>query len=216
MTDRFWVDRRRMVQYQMRRRGLHDERVLRALEQVPRHLFVPAAERDAAYDDTPLIIGHGQTISQPYIVALMTSALELQGGEKVLEVGTGSGYQAAVLSRLALEVHSVELVPQLARRAQRVLRRLHLDNVRVHLGDGSLGWALDAPYDAIAVTAAAPALPGPLIAQLAEHGRMVIPLSAGVGYQLLTLVRREGEGTTERVLTSVAFVPLRGRFGVPQ
>jgi len=214
MTDRYWAERRRMIEDQIRRRGLDDARVLGAISEVPRHLFVPQPARDVSYDDTPLAIGQGQTISQPYIVALMTSTLELRGAERVLEVGTGSGYQAAILSHLAGEIHTVELVPELATRARRLLAHLKCDNVVVHVGDGSLGWPEAAPYDAIIVTAAAPALPAPLIDQLADHGRLVIPVASGNGYQLLTLVRFEGGRISEQVLASVAFVPLRGKFGV--
>jgi protein-L-isoaspartate(D-aspartate) O-methyltransferase len=172
------------------------------------------ATREAAYDDTPLAIGHGQTISQPYIVALMTSALDLRGREVVLEIGTGSGYQSAILSRLAGVVHTVELIPPLAARAAKLLSRLGCRNTTVHVGDGSLGWPDAAPYDAIIVTAAAPSLPAPLLEQLTDLGRLVIPVDSGNGYQLLTLLLGEGEKTSERVLASVAFVPLRGRFGV--
>ncbi|MFH1184308.1 MAG: protein-L-isoaspartate(D-aspartate) O-methyltransferase [Chloroflexota bacterium] len=214
MSDRYWVERQRMVEDQIRRRGLHDARVLGAIAEVPRHLFVPAPARAASYDDTPLVIGHGQTISQPYIVALMTSALELRGAERVLEVGTGSGYQTAILSQLAGEIHTIELIPKLSARAARVLALLRCHNVRVHTGDGSLGWPDAAPYDAIIVTAAAPALPAPLIEQLADHGRLVIPLASANGYQLLTVIRCDGGRISEQVLASVAFVPLRGRFGV--
>lgn len=214
MRDRFWEERRRMVENQIRRRGLHDPQVLAALAEVPRHLFVPASIRDGAYDDCPLSIGHGQTISQPYIVALMTSALELHGGERVLEVGTGSGYQAAILSQLAREIHSVEMVRALALRAKRVLAHLRCTNVVVHVGDGSLGWPRAAPYAAIIVTAAAPELPEPLVDQLADGGRLVIPLASPNDYQLLTLVRSEAGQISQRVLASVAFVPLRGELGV--
>jgi protein-L-isoaspartate(D-aspartate) O-methyltransferase len=174
---------------------------------------VPLAARDAAYADAPLVIGHKQTISQPYIVALMTAALELVGDEKVLEVGTGSGYQAAILSRLAREVHTLEIVPKLAGRAARLIRRLGCANVTVHIGDGSLGWPMAAPYDAIIVTAAAPAIPEPLIEELAEEGRLVIPVASGDSYQVLTLMRRSEGHLTEHALASVAFVPLRGRYG---
>jgi protein-L-isoaspartate(D-aspartate) O-methyltransferase len=203
-----------MVDEQIWWRGVRDERVLAAILDVPRHLFVPLPAREASYCDTPLAIGHGQTISQPYIVALMTSALELHGGERVLEVGTGSGYQAAILAHLAREIHTVELLPQLAERAQRLLARLRLENVVVHLGDGSLGWKQAAPFDAIIVTAAAPSVPAPLLAQLGDRGRLVIPVASGNGYQLLTLVRCQEGRTSEQVLASVAFVPLRGQFGV--
>jgi protein-L-isoaspartate(D-aspartate) O-methyltransferase len=203
-----------MVDEQIRRRGVHNPAVLSAMTSVPRHLFVPLAARDAAYADTPLAIGHKQTISQPYIVALMTAALELGGKENVLEVGTGSGYQAAILSRLARVVHTIEIVPDLAARAARLLDRVGCPNVTVHVGDGSLGWPQAAPYDAIIVTAAAPSIPEPLFDELAEQGRLVIPVAARDGYQVLTLVRRSKGNLQEHALASVAFVPLRGRFGI--
>jgi protein-L-isoaspartate(D-aspartate) O-methyltransferase len=214
MNDRYWAERQRMVNDQIRRRGVHDVRVLAAMLEVPRHLFIPLDAREASYDDNPLAIGHGQTISQPYIVALMTEALDLRGLERVLEIGTGSGYQAAILSHLGAVIHTVELVPDLARRAKRLLARLGCANVVVHVGDGSLGWSKDAPYDAIIVTAAAPALPPPLIEQLSNNGRLVVPLASGDGYQLLTLVRSRGGQISEQTLASVAFVPLRGKFGM--
>jgi protein-L-isoaspartate(D-aspartate) O-methyltransferase len=203
-----------MVNEQIRRRGVDNRAVLSAIASVPRHLFVPPAARDAAHADAPLVIGYKQTISQPYIVALMTAALELVGDEKVLEVGTGSGYQAAILSRLARQVHTIEIVPNLAARAARLLSRLGCANVTVHIGDGSLGWPQAAPYDAIIVTAAAPSIPEPLIDELAEQGRLVIPVASSDGYQVLTLVRRFEGRLREHVLASVAFVPLRGRFGI--
>jgi protein-L-isoaspartate(D-aspartate) O-methyltransferase len=182
MRDRFWDERHRMVEQQIRRRGIRDQRVLKVMTSLPRHLFVPLALRDASYADTPLAIGLGQTISQPYIVALMSSALELGGSENVLEVGTGSGYQAAILGCLATSVHTVELLPSLANRASRLLWRLGCRNVAIHQGDGSLGWKDAAPYDAVVVTAAAPMLPAPLSDQLARGGRLVIPLAGGDGY----------------------------------
>ena len=181
---------------------------------MPRHLFVPATSRSASYDDSPLPIGAGQTISQPYIVALMTGALELLGDERVLEVGTGSGYQAAILSHLAREVHTVELLPILSAQARRVAAKLHLSNIHFHTGDGSMGWPESAPYNAIIVTAAAPHLPQPLLEQLADGGRIVIPLAASHGYQLLKLYRQDRGHISERVLASVAFVPLRGQYGM--
>ncbi len=202
-----------MVVEQIEARGLHDPRVLEAFERVPRHLFVPDEYRFAAYDDSPLPIGRGQTISQPYIVALMSSVLGLCGDERVLEVGTGSGYQAAILSMLAAEVHTVELVPQLAETAEVVLRDLRLDNVHVHVGDGSMGWVAAAPYDCILVAAAAPGIPPPLLEQLKDRGRMVLPVEHNADYQLLKLVSRTEHGLVERVVSSVCFVPLRGAYG---
>ncbi|MFN2119170.1 MAG: protein-L-isoaspartate(D-aspartate) O-methyltransferase [Anaerolineales bacterium] len=214
--DRHAAERRRMVELQIQGRGLVDPRLLQAFVEVPRHIFVPSTSRNWAYDDCPLPIGFGQTISQPYIVALMTSLVELSGSDRVLEVGTGSGYQAAILGRLAGEVHTVELIPELAGRAQRLLARLGYDNVHVHQSDGSLGWEAAEPYSAILVAAAAPEVPEPLRRQLEDGGRMAIPIDRRDGYQTLVLLRcREGE-TTESSIASVAFVPLRGRYGRPR
>ena len=212
--DAFSEQRCRMVRDQITRRGLHDPRLLATLSDVPRHLFVPRASLLVAYEDSPLPIGFGQTISQPYIVALMTSLLELRGDEVVLEVGTGSGYQAAVLGRLCREVHTVELVPQLAAMAEEQLEQLAYTNVFVHLGDGSLGWPAAAPYAGILVAAAAPGMPQPLLEQLADDGKMVIPVENGEGYQLLEVVTRRGADLSTETITSVAFVPLRGRYGI--
>ncbi|MEW5939824.1 MAG: protein-L-isoaspartate(D-aspartate) O-methyltransferase [Chloroflexota bacterium] len=210
--DTFESDRRRMVAEQIAGRGLRDPRLLDAFESVPRHLFVQEEYRHHAYADGPLPIGHGQTISQPYIVALMTHLLELGGDERALEVGTGSGYQAAILSRLAAEVHTVEIIPGLAEEAERVLRATGCDNVHVHLADGSLGWTEAAPYDAILVAAAAPSAPQPLLDQLADGGRMVLPVG-GQGFQELEVWKREGKEFKQRSVIAVAFVPLRGEHG---
>ena len=204
--------RQRMVREQIMARGVHDRRVLEALLQVPRHRFVPAEYADMAYSDGPLPIGQGQTISQPYIVALMSELLELQGEESVLEVGTGSGYQAAVLAHLAQTVHTVERHAALAEQARQTLEELGLHNVTVHLGDGSLGLAGYAPYQAIMVTAAAPVVPQPLLDQLAEGGRLVIPVG-GHGSQMLERWRRQGSHFDQEDTLAVAFVPLRGAHG---
>ncbi len=201
--------RNRMVTEQIRQRGIHDERVLHALTTVPRHLFIPPAYRDQAYDDGPLPIGQGQTISQPYIVALMSERLELGGEERVLEIGTGSGYQAAVLSLLAKQVYSIEIVPQLMSGARELLAQLGYDNVTVLLGDGNLGWEKDSPYDAIIVTAAAPRIPPALIEQLAEGGRLVLPVVRGEEQHLLRLRKQNGR-IVEENLGLVRFVPLVG------
>ncbi len=214
MSRRYSAERATMIEHQLRRRGLQNARLLAAISCVPRHLFVPATVRSASYDDTALPIGAGQTISQPYIVALMTDALALAGDERVLEVGTGSGYQAAILSYLAREVHTVELLPQLSARARRLAGHLHLGNIYFHVGDGSLGWPESAPYDAVIVTAAAPAVPDALMRQLAPSGRVVLPLAAADGYQVLKLITQAGGRTSERVLANVAFVPLRGQYGM--
>ena len=201
-----------MVIHQIERRGIRDKRVLEALKIVPRHVFVPESMQDSAYEDGPLPIGCKQTISQPYIVALMTSLLRLEGEENVLEIGTGSGYQAAILAILAKTVHTVELHPQLAEQAAAVLHSLGYDNVHVHVGDGSQGWEPAAPYDAIIVTAAAPEVPKPLLNQLSEGGRLVIPV--GPSYvQTLEVWQREGNQFTSERDIPVSFVPLRGKYG---
>ncbi len=204
--------REHMVEEQIRARGVHDPRVLDALRRVPRHLFVPEAHRHLAYSDGPLPIGHGQTISQPYIVARMTELLALTGEEKVLEVGTGSGYQAALLGHLAREVHTIERVEELARAAARRLRQLGLDNITVHIGDGSRGLPEHAPFDAILVTAAAPEVPRPLLEQLAPGGRMVLPVGSR-GVQYLERWTRHGNAYRHERLEPVAFVPLLGEHG---
>jgi protein-L-isoaspartate(D-aspartate) O-methyltransferase len=186
-----------------------DPRVMAAMAEVPRHEFVPALERTCAYANGPLPIGHGQTISQPYIVALMTDLLGCGPDARVLEVGTGSGYQAAVLSRVVDRVYSIEIVPELARDAAKRLARLGYDNVATRLGDGYNGWPEEAPFDGILVTAAAPAVPAPLVEQLREGARLVIPVGVPYGHQELMVVKKETDGsaTTNRVL-GVAFVPL--------
>jgi protein-L-isoaspartate(D-aspartate) O-methyltransferase len=201
-----------MVEEQLMSRGIKDQRVLEAMQEVPRHLFVPAYLRDAAYQDCPLPIGQGQTISQPYIVALMTEALELTGNEKVLEIGTGSGYQAAILSLLAKEVYSVERIASLARKAERLLAKLRYKNIQIKVGDGTLGWPEHAPYEAIMVTAAASEVPLLLKEQLADRGRLVAPVG-GHWSQVLVKVRCSGDKFTSRNLTNVVFVPLVGKYG---
>lgn len=208
----FEAERKRMVDEQIVRRGLTEPRLLAAMLAVPRHEFVPAEYLDYAYDDGPLPIGSGQTISQPYIVALMTHLLELRGGERVLEVGSGSGYQAAVLARMAAEVHTVELLPELAEQARASLSRLGLDNVHCHLSDGSLGWSESAPYEGILVAASAPDVPLPLQEQLTDGGRLVLPLGGRFSQELLVVTRR-GEKYERQTVLSVAFVPLRGAHG---
>jgi protein-L-isoaspartate(D-aspartate) O-methyltransferase len=201
--------RQQMVDEQIKARGVSSPRVLLAMEQVPRHLFVPAGERRQAYEDHPLPIGGGQTISQPYVVALMTALLDLTPQSRVLEIGTGSGYQAAVLSRLAGEVYSVEIVPELGARARDTLARLGYGNVHVRIGDGYRGWPEAAPFDAILLTAAPHAAPPPLVAQLKAGGRMVLPV--GGFDQDLLVVTKNADGTTrqEKVLP-VRFVPMTG------
>lgn len=204
-------DRGAMVRYQLRARGIRDARVLHAMKTVPRHLFLPESAREMAYVDAPVPIGYGQTISQPLMVALMLVALELTENDRVLEVGTGSGYQAALLAMLARHVTSVEIVPQLADRAARTLAELGYDNVDVVRANGSLGWPRGAPYDAIVVAAAAPDVPPALVAQLADGGRLVLPV--GRGLDELVRVRRRGDRVTQEELGGCAFVPLVGANG---
>ena len=205
--------RKLMAARQLRARGISDRRVLEAFESIPRHLFVPAEYRNSAYADSPLPIGFRQTISQPFIVAYMLELLELTGVERVLEVGTGSGYQAAVLSALTAEVHTTELIPALAERAAKTLAELGIANVHVHLGDGSQGWHRSAPYDAIIVSAAGPRVPKSLLDQIADGGRMILPVGE-VGVQYLELWRRQAETFSHETLLPVAFVPLKGKEGV--
>jgi protein-L-isoaspartate(D-aspartate) O-methyltransferase len=201
--------RARMVETQIVARGVRDPRVLAAMRKVPRHLFVDPAQRAQAYEDHPLPIPGNQTISQPYIVALMTELLELQPGERVLEIGTGSGYQSAVLGELAKEVYSIEIVPELARSAASRLRELHYQNVTVREGDGYRGWPEHAPFDAIIVTAAPERIPQPLIEQLAPGGVMVIPV--GGFFQELKVFRKSADGrVTEKDILPVRFVPMTG------
>jgi protein-L-isoaspartate(D-aspartate) O-methyltransferase len=210
MKDQFVIDRHEMVEKQIVGRGLHDSRLLAAFEIVPRHLFVMNEDRPYAYMDGPLAIGYDQTISQPYLVALMTNLLELTGEECVLEVGTGSGYQAAILAHMAKQVHTVELVPELAAHAKRLLSEY--PNVVCHIGDGSLGWQEAAPYDAIMVTAAAPKTPQVLLDQLEDGGRLVIPVGKR-GYQMLEVWTRNANKFDRDEVIEVAFVLLRGKHG---
>lgn len=205
--------RNAMVERQLRLRGIDDERVLSAMATVPRELFVPAAERARAYVDGALPIGAGQTISQPYMVALICSSLRLRGGERVLDVGTGSGYQAAVLAELGCDVHSIERVPELADQAREALAAAgYADRVHVHVGDGTLGLPEEAPFGAIAVAAAAPGVPPALYDQLAEGGRLVVPVGARLE-QLLLVVVRSPEGPVTLPGVPCRFVPLVGAGG---
>jgi protein-L-isoaspartate(D-aspartate) O-methyltransferase len=201
-----------MVEKQSRGRGIAEPRVLQAMLAVPRHEFIPVESLREAYADKPLSIGEGQTISQPYMVAAMAVALGLSDSDRVLEVGTGCGYQAAILAQLAAEVYTVESRGPLALAARARLERLGYKNVHVHCGDGTLGLVGCAPFDAILVTAAAPAIPDPLVQQLRESGRLVIPVGSS-DYQKLTLVRKTGGEITTRVLEECRFVPLIGRHG---
>jgi len=197
-----------MVETQIAPRGIADPAVLRAMERVPRHRFVPVEYHYQAYADHPLPIGYGQTISQPYIVALMTQLLRLSPEDRVLEVGTGCGYQAAVLAEIVAEVYTVEIVPQLAEEAGRRLAELGYSNVHAREGDGYEGWPEHAPYDGIIVTAAALETPPPLIEQMADGGRLIIPVGASFGYQELWLLEKEGEKVRRTSYGGVLFVPL--------
>ncbi len=201
-----------MIEKQVRRRGVTDPAVLAAMQAVPRHEFVAEEIRSNAYADAPLPIGGGQTISQPYIVAAMTAALHLRASDKVLEIGTGCGYQAAVLACLAKDVFTIERRPELASSACARLARLGYSNAHVHCGDGTLGLPEFAPFDAILVAAAAPAIPKPLLAQLAEGGRMILPLG-GVEHQELQLIEKHGDAFPTKMLEGCRFVPLVGYHG---
>jgi len=207
--------RKKMVDSQLRSRGVRDERVLRAMEKIPRHLFVEEGLRDQAYSDHPLPIGERQTISQPYIVALMTEALSLEGTEKILEVGTGSGYQAAVLAELADRVFSIERIVKMADRARRILGALRYSNVLIKVGDGTYGWKDEAPFDGIIVTAGAPKVPETLVAQLAVGGRLVIPVGDRFTQTLFRVVRRSEEpgDVVKEDLGGCRFVDLIGDHG---
>ena len=208
----FTEEREKMVEAQLKRRGIKNALILEAMRAVPRHDFVPPAHAETAYYDGPLPIGSGQTISQPYMVAVMTEALLLRGGEKVLEIGTGSGYQAAVLSRIAGEVCTVERHPALADEAEKRIKLMGYDNVRVFTGDGTLGLAGEAPFDCIVVTAGAPHIPARLKEQLSDGGRLVIPVG-GRFMQSLLRVMRNGDTYDEEDLLGCVFVPLIGEDG---
>ena len=203
-------ERMKMVDTQIRRRGVTDEDVLAALERVPRHEFVPDQYQSQAYADHPLPIGHGQTISQPYIVALMTELLGLRTTDRVLEIGTGSGYQAAILAEIVAEVYTVEIIEPLAAEARERLARLGYDNIYPLQADGYFGWEEHAPYDAIIVTAAPDHIPQPLVQQLRDGGQLVIPVGPPGGYQSLWQITKEGKQVKKKNVTGVLFVPLTG------
>jgi protein-L-isoaspartate(D-aspartate) O-methyltransferase len=208
-ADAYEKLRFQMVSKQIEGRGVRDARVLAALRRVPRHLFVPSSEQYLAYEDHPLPIGYDQTISQPYIVAFMTAALRLQGGEKVLEIGTGSGYQAAVLAELVYQVYTIEIITPLCDQAKDRLAELHYQNIFIRCGDGYRGWPDAAPFDAIIITAAPEAIPKNLLDQLAIGGRMVLPLGGPI--QELVLLTREADSQIRRQnLLPVRFVPMTG------
>ncbi len=199
-----------MIKRQIEARGIRDRSVLKAMREIPRHLFVPKSLMNRAYEDNPLPIGEGQTISQPYIVALMTASLHLKGKEKVLEIGTGSGYQAAVLSRIVKEVYTIEIKPPLYRRAKTTLEELGFSNIKTKLADGYFGWERYAPFDCIMITAAVNHIPPPLLAQLKDGGKMILPLGNPFGFQNLVLVTKHGTSYTVKGITGVLFVPMTG------
>ena len=211
-TDPWESARERMVATQIAARGVGDEQVLAAMRRVPRHLFVPAEVRGSAYSDYPLPIGHGQTISQPYIVALMTSLLQIQPDDRLLEIGSGSGYQAAVLGILAREVISIERIPEVAQLARKNLADAGITNVTVVIGDGTLGFPGGAPYNGVLITAATPSIPSPLVEQLAEGGRIVAPVGSRDLQELVRLTRK-GHDLTRESFGGVVFVPLLGEYG---
>jgi protein-L-isoaspartate(D-aspartate) O-methyltransferase len=204
--------RQNMVAKDIKGRGISDKKVLEAMEKIPRHLYVDEYLRDRAYADYPLPIGEGQTISQPYVVALMTESLKLKHGDKVLEIGTGSGYQAAVLAEIVKDVYTIEIRKGLADKAEKRFKELGYKNIKVKYADGYFGWEEYAPFDAIIITASANHIPPPLIKQLKQGGRLIIPLGSTVYYQTLTLAtKRKGEIDLEQI-TSVAFVPMIGEM----
>lgn len=206
------ADREWMVEQQIARRGVKDERVLDAMRKVPRHLFIPPEARRLAYSDSPVRIGSGQTISQPYIVGLMTALLDVEAQHKVLDVGTGSGYQAAILGELAAEVHSIERHPELAEKAAKILTRLGYDHIHVHVGDGTQGYPPCAPYDRIIVAAAAPSVPDPLTHQLASGGRLILPVGNRFS-QRLEIWEKTRDELSHTSNIPVVFVPLIGENG---
>lgn len=203
---------KQMIDTQIKRRGISDRRLLQAIRSVPRHLFIPEEYQLHAYNDCPLPIGFGQTISQPFIVAFMVSKLHLNGNEKVLEIGTGSGYQAAILSHMASRIISVEIIHELAERAEQTIFRLGIKNINIIRGDGSMGCSKEAPYNAIIISSAAPMVPAPLFQQLAEDGKMIIPVGSR-GFQRLEIWIRSGSKFLKEESIPVTFVPLCGEYG---
>lgn len=203
--------RKNMVEHQLRSRDINDEKVLNVMGKVERHKFVPESLKNNAYDDNPLPIGYGQTISQPYIVALMTRSLDVDKNDKVLEIGTGSGYQAAVLSELVDEVYTIEIIKELSFTAEERFKNLGYKNIKVKNADGYFGWEEFAPYDAIIVTAASNHIPPPLPEQLKDGGKLIIPLGSTLNFQTLTLVTKKGNNLETEFITGVRFVPLTGK-----
>jgi len=208
--DIYEMKREQMVKLDIQGRGISDKKVLSAMLKVPRHLLVHQSLRDQAYADYPLPIGEGQTISQPYVVALMTEALKLKSSDRVLEIGTGSGYQAAVLAEIVKEVYSIEIKQKLAERAKNVLKKAGYNNIKCKYGDGYFGWEEFAPFDAIIITAAANHIPPPLIKQLKDGGSLILPLGSTVYYQTLTLVKKRADKVLLEQMSSVRFVPMIG------
>jgi protein-L-isoaspartate(D-aspartate) O-methyltransferase len=209
-TPKYREARKEMVSTQIRLRGVSNKDVLSAMIEVPRHSFVPKKLVSQAYEDHPIPIGQGQTISQPYVVALMTESLKLKGDERVLEIGTGSGYQAAILSRVAKEVYSIEIKERLYKKASKVLQLMGFTNVKTRHGDGYFGWAEAAPYDCIMITAAIDHIPPPLLKQLKKDGRLILPLGNPFSYQNLSLVTKDDNNYSVRQITGVLFVPMTG------
>lgn len=211
-SDEYVMTRQRfnMVETQIIDRGINDKRVLEAMKKIPRHLFVGKSMASKAYNDHPLPIGEGQTISQPYIVALMTEALNLKSSDRVLEIGTGSGYQAAVLAEIVKEVFTIEIREGLVKRTSKLLEKLGYKNIKVKYADGYFGWEEHAPFDAVIITASANHIPPALIKQLKDGGRLIIPLGSTLYYQVLTLVRKKGEELDVEQMGGVAFVPMTG------
>ncbi len=212
MTDSYRMVRERMVQTQLKKRGIRNSRVLEAFKRVPRHHFIPKNLADQAYTDGPLPIGESQTISQPYMVAIMTQSAEIVPGNRVLEIGSGSGYQCAILAELGAEVYTIERVPALREQARETLRRLNYQDIHSRAGNGTLGWEEEAPFDAILITAGAPEIPKPLLDQLAIGGRLVVPLEEDYS-QVLYVVRRSKEGFHRERGERCTFVPLIGKHG---
>lgn len=204
--------RKSMIELQLSSRDISDKRVLDAFLKTPRHRFVPVTMQDSAYSDYPLPIGEGQTISQPYMVALMTQLLELKGNEKVLEIGTGSGYQSTILAQLCNTVYSIERISSLAEHAKKILAELKINNVKIKVDDGTLGWKEFSPFDGIVVTAASPNVPDSLLKQLADPGRLVIPVGSSFGQNLVLVEKSNGE-IKEKNVCGCVFVPLIGKYG---
>jgi len=212
MSDPYRIERERMVENQLKKRGIHNSQVLEAFRKVPRHQFVPRNLSGEAYTDGPLPIGEGQTISQPYMTAIMTQSAEVVPGDRVLEIGTGSGYQSAILAELGAEVYTIERVPELLEQAREALRQLHYEKLHTRMGNGTLGWEEEAPFDIILITAGAPEIPAPLLEQLAIRGRLVIPLEETYSH-VLYVVRRTREGFHKERGERCTFVPLIGKYG---